>query len=204
MSPFLRAAALAFACIAAGCSLSQPYPAKELFGIPVPQGAVGPSQRAQGIVRVEAVRIATPFDQRSFVYRLSGDRFEFDYYRQFAASPAALLTGEAVRALAASGRFATVLDPASGAAAGVWIESMVEQMYGDFRDPQRPAAFLRARFFLIDTRPASATVLGDWSFEASVPFAAERPDALAPALGQAWGEVLSRFVRASEGVTAAP
>lgn len=193
--------AVLLAALGGGCSgLSQPYPAKEFFAIPVPAGTVSTSSLAQGVVRVEGVRIASPFDQRSLVYRLPDDRFEFDYYRQFAAAPASLLTGEAVRALAASGRFATVLDPSSAANARYWLESNVQEMYGDFRDRARPSAYMRARFFLIENSTASSTVIGDWTFEATVPLARDSADALAPALGRAWGELLDRMVKASSGV----
>ena len=187
-----------------GCSgLSKPYPAQQFFAVPVPPGTVSTSDQRQGVVRVEGVRIASPFDQRTLVYRLPDDRFEFDYYRQFAADPADLLTGEAVQALAASGRFATVLDPGSAANARYWLEASVQEMYGDFRDRARPAAVMRARFFLIENSVASSTVVGDWTFEVTVPLVRDSADEVAPALGRAWGELLDRLVKASGSTTLA-
>jgi len=188
---------LAGTLLAACSGLSQPYPAKEFFALSVPEGTVTSGDQGQGVVRVEAVRVAQPFDQRVFVYRLAGDRLEFDYYREYAASPSALLTAEAVRALGASGRFRTVLGPGSAASARYALEASVERMEGDYRDRQRPEGVLVARFFLIDQAPAAALVLGEWTFEARVPFPGDRPDALAGALAQAWGEALDRLVKAS-------
>lgn len=196
--------AIVLLALAAGCgSLKTPYPAKELFAITVPtsmSGVSGAPGQPAGTLRVEGVRIAPPFDQRVLAYRVGGERFEFDYYREFVADPSALLTGETVRYLAGSGRFGTVLDPGSTAQASFWLETSVEAFYGDFRDAANPTAVVRARFFLISVTQGASTIVGDWTAESTVPLASPAPEALPAALGRAYGDVLARFVEASRGV----
>jgi uncharacterized lipoprotein YmbA len=183
------------------CSgLSRPYPAKEFFALTVPEGAVAHTGPGRGVVRIEAVRIAQPFDQRVFVYRMAGDRLEFDYYREYAASPSALLTAEAVRSLAGCGRFETVLAPGTGASARYSIEASVERLEGDYRDPQRAEAVIVARFFLIDQGPSTALVLREWTIESRIPFPGNEPDALAGALARGWGELLDRLVQGTGSI----
>lgn len=205
MSIFRRCKAAAVVLLAtalpAACSgLKTPYPARELFAITVPSSASGGgATAADGTLRVESVRIAPPFDQRSLAYRIGTERYEFDYYRQFVSDPSALLTGETVRYLSGTGRFGTVLDPGSTAQASHWLETSIESFYGDFRDPAHPTAVVRARFFLINVSQGASTVVGDWTAESTVPLATAAPEALPAALGRAYGDVLARLVETTRG-----
>ena len=104
-------AAVLLLCVAAGCGdiLKQPYPAKEYFGIdpgvpespttrPASENAAadgGASTRptAADAVLVRSVRIIPPFDGSAFVYRDGANQYASDYYVNWIAAPASLMTG---------------------------------------------------------------------------------------------------------------
>lgn len=186
-----RALGLVVAAGIAGCaSLSQPYPAKESFGLTTPEVAPA-ARRHEGVLRVERVRVAAPYDNRSFIYRLSDNRYETDYYSEFVADPGRLLTGELVRSIAEARVFTTVVEPGGSADAKLRLETSVAELYGDYRDPAAPRAVIRARFLLLEERLESTAVLGEWSLEEKEALTAGGPAALAEAWSRAWGKMVN-------------
>jgi hypothetical protein len=176
----------------AGCSLSQPYPSKEKFsvdvaGIPAATGVV------PATLRVENVRIASPYDQLAFIYRTGATTYKNDYYRSFITEPGAIFTSETIDALSARRGFAAVVGPASPVEAGYWLESNISDLYGDFRDPGRPLAFVRARFFLLKQSVATTTVVGEWTLDAAEPLPAGDADQLPAGWGRAYTTILTRL-----------
>jgi cholesterol transport system auxiliary component len=175
-----------------GCSsLKQAYPAKESFGLTTPEVAPAAGGGHEGVLRVERVRVAAPYDGRSFVYRLSDTRYETDYYNEFVAEPGRLLTGELVRSLGGAHVFTTVVDPAASADAKVRLETSVTELYGDYRDPAAPRAVVRARFLLLEERLESTGVIGEWNLEEREPLKSGDAAGLVEGWSRAWGKVVS-------------
>lgn len=186
----LLALALALpACV----KLSQPAPAKESFGLmPV---SVEPAARShQGVLRVERVRVAAPFDGRSFVHRLSETRYEPDYYNEFVADPDRLLTAELVRALAAARSFDTVVDPVSSVESRLRLEASVTDLYVDDRNPGAPRAVVRARFVLLEDRIDATSVLGEWTLEAAEPPQSGDAGDIPAAWSRGWASVMRQLI----------
>jgi hypothetical protein len=192
---------------ASGCvSLAKPYPEKELYALDA--GRPAALGHAAGVVlRVAPVRVSSPFDAATFMYRTGDLAYEPDYYRGFVTAPEKLLAGEAVRFLGVSGPFGSVLDARSDVPSACSLETTVLELYGDYRDRASPAAHVRARFLLVSGEAETTRLLGDWTFEATVRLAAPDAATLARGLGAAWGEVLGQLatklaagLEASEGV----
>lgn len=212
MRPFTtRIASLVFCalslCLLARCSaLERPYPAKQLFGLPVPAigGEPSPStsasSRRAGAIRIERVRIEPPFNGTSLVYQVGPDQYEVDYYRDFVADPSMLLTAGTVSALSdAPGFFALVLPPSSVADAQWRLETTVTRMVGDFREVGRPVGRVAVRFMLLHDSAGATTVEGDWAVDGNAPLAGASADELPAALGKAYGEALSILVQRVRG-----
>ena len=79
----------------AGCSgLSRPYPERSAFGLKI-QRPDNPSEAPEGAgtLKVVQTRVVSPYDGRSFVYRVGANQYETDYYNIFITTPNRLITG---------------------------------------------------------------------------------------------------------------
>jgi len=188
----------------AGCAdLSKPYPAKELFSLDAPALSTAPATHP-GALRVERVRIAAPFDARTFVYRVNESQYQPDYYREFVADPDRLITTQLVAALAEARVFQTVVDTGAGVDTPFLLETSITEFYADLRQPDSPHAVVRARCILIADRSAAATVLADWVVESRKPAADSAPASLAAAWNAALGDVFSQIANRLAGATLSP
>ena len=86
----------------AGCALTRPAPVKETYLLEPAMPPAARDARSRCRVRVATVNVAAPFRGRQFVYRDDALRYETDYYSEFLVAPAAMLTEQTVRALAAA------------------------------------------------------------------------------------------------------
>jgi uncharacterized lipoprotein YmbA len=193
MTPRSVALLTVSAGVLTGCvSLNKPYPVKESFGL-TPTAAQPAARTQAGILRVERVRVAPPYDSRSFVHRLSDGRYEPDYYHEFVADPDRLLTAELVRMLAEARAFSTVVEPAATLETPMRLETSVTELYADIRDAAKPRAVIRARFLLLEDRLDSTSVLGEWALEASEAAASGDAAALAEAWSRGWGKIITQL-----------
>lgn len=187
------ALALAGALLGSCGMFNKPYPAKDMFAVHVPDASPLPGAPSPEVLRVERIRIAPPFDGVAFVYRAGEHRFESDYYNQFVAGPDLLLTGETVRYLGQAHPFVTVLSPDDDADASLSLETLVTDLYGDFRNAPGGIAYIRARFMLVRPSQGRLNVIGDWTLEATERMDNSGPAPLAAAWGAAYGRILEQL-----------
>lgn len=182
---------LAAAMIASGCSLSRPAPVKQSFLLDAARtGATQPKAFA-GVLRVNRFTVAQSFNGRAMVYRADDQRFEVDFYNEFLALPATMMTERATSWLAAARLFDTVVPMTSGMDTHYLLEAEVTDFYGDFRSANDPRAVLAARFFL--AREASGRVLYERAIARSVPIAGAGAAQLVRGLEQALSETLAQL-----------
>lgn len=187
--------------LAGGCgSLSKPYPVKESFGLTAQVPARVGTTHA-GVLRVERVRLTPPYDERTFVYRTSDTRYQSDYYAEFVADPARLLTAELVRAMDGARVFETVVEPDAGLDTAYRLETTVTELSADARDPLATMATVRARFLLLHDARDATRVVGEWVIEGSERAGDSSPGAVAAAWGTALGRVMEEL---AERLSAAP
>ncbi len=190
----LRAAATASLVVAGGCSFTRTAPVKGTFvlepALPAPVSKTQP-----GLLRVGTVTVGAPFRGRSFVFRESDLKYETDYYHEFLVAPAANIGDAIARALAAAHVFASVV-PTGVIADPDWVlESFVDSLYGDARDPAKPAAVVAITFFLRRGDSDGGVPLWSRKYERRVPFAAGDAGAYVGAVNQALGDVLAELAR---------
>ena len=66
--------------VALGCSFSQPVPRPERYVLVAARsGAALPG--GGGVLRIERVRVTSPFERQRFLYRTAEASFESDFYR---------------------------------------------------------------------------------------------------------------------------
>jgi ABC-type uncharacterized transport system auxiliary subunit len=188
-----RRTALALAALVAeagGC-LTRSYPEKQRFvlalerpGEPVASGA--------GVLEVRRVRVAPPFEQKSFVYRTGESTFTEDFYHEFFAPPGLLVQGAALAWLEQAGLFESVT--ATGDLGVAWrLELEVDLLYADLRDASAPSGVIAMRAKLLDTRASAVEVPLRRRYAAEIAAADARPASLARAWSAALGEILGEL-----------
>ena len=186
---FRSALAIAFcsAPFLAGCSgMNRPYPAKQRFALMIEREHAGSTPSNDSTLRVREFSVAPPYHERAFVYRKGDSEFETDYYREFIASPATLLTSETISWLSGAKLFGKVLPGNSAADNEYLLEGTVTALCGDYRDQPAPKAVMELQVFILAEQATQTKVLFDRTYrhEASIK-GAEPAD-----LVNGWNEVL--------------
>jgi cholesterol transport system auxiliary component len=176
-----------------GCGLSKPFPDKALFAIDPGSPERTVAQISPLTLQVSRVRVAPPSDAQTFLYKLSGLRYETDYYNGFIAAPGQLLTAGLVGWVKQSGLFGVVVGSGSGLAHQFVLEGNVTELCGDYSDAKKPKAAIAASFFLIDDRTVDGRVLFQKTYHAVAPLSGTGPEALAKAMNEAYRHILQEL-----------
>lgn len=184
----------ALAIVLASCSLSRPSPAKRTFLLePAPPAAVA-SPKPVGL-RVGTVNVASPYRGKAFVYRLDELKFEADFYSEFFVAPAAMISEATARALASAGVFQRVIPPGAGDEGDFVLDGFAADLYGDARDPAKPAAVLSITFYLSPANALAPSVIWSREYRQRVPVAEPSAEALARAWNSALTTILAELAR---------
>jgi uncharacterized lipoprotein YmbA len=178
---------LALAALAAGCarSLQRPPLEKTRFVLRLAEPPAG--ARSAGTLAVGRVRMSPLFDHAGFVYRTGEDTFASDPRFEWFAPPGSVLREALVDWLASASAFASV-QRGSVSDAEWLLETDVDRLYADRRDPQAPAVVLAGRFELLDLRGPRPRRPLSLRFEEREPAGAGTPQELV----DAWGRALAR------------
>jgi cholesterol transport system auxiliary component len=169
----LAASFLLFGCV----SIERSYPDKRYFVLDISLKESPQDPADSGILQMASARVSPRYADRNFVYRRSDTRFESDFYNQFLISPAALVTEELRRELSQAGLFKFVVGSANPLAPTHTMETLVNTLYGDFRDLKAPKAVIEMEFFL--TREASPSgIVFHKLYQRIVPVQERNPEAL--------------------------
>ena len=116
----------------AGCLSSSPLAVSHW-----PVNYVGPVSAERpgnlGIGRVSQVSVRAPYNAEGISVLRANGTVELDPYNEFAALPSTLFKGILLDAMAASGKFKTVVNSSSGANSSVLVEMMVSRLALDCR-----------------------------------------------------------------------
>lgn len=169
----LAASFLLFGCV----SIERSYPDKRYFVLDISLKKSQQDPADSGILQMASARVSPRYADRNFVYRRSDTRFESDFYNQFLISPAALVTEELRRELSQAGLFKFVVGSANPLAPTHIMETMVNTLYGDFRDLKAPKAVIEMEFFLTQEASPSGIVFHKL-YQRIVPVQERNPEAL--------------------------
>lgn len=123
------------------------------------------------VLQIRRVNISPPYDGLSLIYRTGDGTFVKDHYNEWAAAPEELFSSQLVDYLSGSGAFASVVDGRSAAPHRFALETCITALYGDFRDPQHPSAFLAARVYLLDDSTGNRRVAYQNRYDITIPLA---------------------------------
>ena len=172
------ASVLGLTLLLCGCASRSPWK-QEAFALTVPAAGEAGSAAHTNILCLRRVTVSPLFAGKPLVYRTGDNSYEQDPYAEFLVPPAQMLEQCWRQGLRAGHGFAGVLDPDSDRKSDCAMEVSVNELYGDFRQPDHPGAVLQMRLLLYSTQPADyGRVLWQREFAKRVPFAHRTPAAL--------------------------
>ena len=184
------------AAMLTSCSFTRPSPVKRTYLL---EPVAPPAAAAQKPVtlRIGALAVAAPFRGRQLVYRYDDLKYEADFYSEFFVAPAAMLSEATARALASVNVFKRVIPPGAAPDDGDYqLDGFVNDLYGDAREPTKPAAVLSITFYLSALNSASGpTVIWSREYRQRVPISASNPDEVVRAWNTALSSLLADLTR---------
>ncbi|HOW67669.1 MAG TPA: ABC-type transport auxiliary lipoprotein family protein [Candidatus Paceibacterota bacterium] len=179
--------------LACGCKMTRPSPIRHQFSLSIQNAAPSNTSSGNVTLQVRPLRIASPFDQKSFVYRFEDQKFEVDYYHEFVTQPALLLTDIIRQRLDTGASFKTVLSPTSLIEPDYFLEGQATELAGDFRDKTRPQAVMAIQFWLIENQTKPPRLVWRQNYRCSIPLPGPSPEALVGGWNQALDQLLDRM-----------
>jgi cholesterol transport system auxiliary component len=177
-------------CVLTGC-LSRPYLKKETFSFDTPVAATTNVIKDSHVLGIRSLKIAAPFEGRSFVYRTGEFSFERDPYAEFLVPPAEALMSPVCEWLRRNGNFSAVVEAGSALKPDTLVEIGVSQLFGDFRQPEHPAAILTMRFVFFDaTNGVPGKAIFQQGYSRSIPLGTPATAELMKGWNQALDEIL--------------
>jgi len=144
------------------------------------------------VLAIRKLQVAAPFDSRALVYRTGEFAYANDPYAAFLQAPGDSLLASIRGGLCQHGDFSAVVDTGSALKADTLVEIYVSQLYGDFRQPKKPAAVLAVQFIFFDaTNGIAAKPLIQKEYSQSIPLDKPTAAALVKGWNKALGEILT-------------
>jgi cholesterol transport system auxiliary component len=182
---------LAGICTLTGC-LSRPALDKQTFAFSVPAIAATNVVVSDRVLGIRNLQIASPFEGRALVYRTGEFTFVRDPYAELLDSPAEELMTPLRGWLRGSGDFSAVVEAGSALKPDTLVEVSVSQLFGDFRQPEHPAAILTMQFVFLDAlNGVPGKVILEQEYSRSIPLNAPTAAALMEGWNQALAEILA-------------
>lgn len=141
--------------MAAGCALKKPYPDKSyhLPDVAVTQKAPPLTPSFTERIKVRNVKVASPYEGKSFVYRLGDDQWTTDFYHEWFTYPRDILTENCVAYLSQKGAFGLVSTEDSLVEADFYLEGALLSFHLDRRTKESMSAVVKTRWVLIPNKP---------------------------------------------------
>jgi uncharacterized lipoprotein YmbA len=186
--------ALLFTCVCGltGC-LSRPALNKQTFAFSISTITATKSVASNRVVGIRNLQIAAPFEGRLFVYRTGEYSYVHDPYAEFLESPNEELIAPLREWLRSNGDFSDVVEADSALKPDTLVEISVSQLFGDFRQPERPAAILTMRFIFYDaTNGVPGKTIFQQEYSRSIPLSTPTAATLMDGWERALNEILAQ------------
>jgi cholesterol transport system auxiliary component len=175
-----------------GCvSLQKNYPERRYYVFDV--GSPGNYNRGsnQAVFEIRNFRASPAYNGHEFVYRVSPDGYQSDFYNQFFKSPASLITQEVFDWFSQLNMFEHVVIAPSEIPADYVLSGYINSIYGDYIDEGSPKAVLALQFFFIKEDSGKDTIVFSETYQKEVGITSKSPTALVNGWNEALREVLT-------------
>ena len=178
------------------CSFSRPPVERTTYLLTATREAPAASAAKPVAVKVRPMRAVPLYERKEFLYRVDGERVVSDFYNEFAEAPESMLTAAVTGWLKNARLFASVVEPGVPVDAPYTLDGSIVALYGDSRDPAKPAAEVAVQFYLVKQRGGPAPELVyDRVLRSRVDVAPGNPRALAAGYNKALAQILVQLER---------
>jgi len=142
-----------------GCAkLDKDYPARNYYVLSVqrPPGNFG--KEIDKILELTRFNISPNFQGREFIYKLSKNKHDSDFYNQFFKPPASIVSVEVGRWIQSSKIFKNVIDPHTPIQPYYVLYGNVVEIFADYSESD-PKAILSILFFLVDESQSDSKII---------------------------------------------
>lgn len=142
-------------------------------------------------IKVLDMSVSRVFDSSNLIYKVSGNKFEKDYYHKYFAEVGNMASQSLIEWLSDSSLFDTVLSSRSLAETDYTLEGYVIELYGDFTNKKSPEAVVTIQFVLLDSLARGSGNLQEWRYSQRVAIANKSPEGLIDAYNTAFAQIFS-------------
>jgi cholesterol transport system auxiliary component len=193
-TPQLPIVVIAAAALAA-CGFSRPPVERTTYLLTATRDAPAASAAKPVAVKVRPMRAVPLYERKEFVYRVDGERVVSDFYNEFAETPESMLTSAVTAWLKNAGLFASVVEPGVPVDAPYALDGSIVALYGDQRDPGKPASEVAIQFYLVKQRGSGPELVYDRVLRSRVDVAAGDARAHAAGYNRALAQILAQLER---------
>jgi len=134
-----------------GCAPTRP-PMDTANWLLAPERTGSPRKMQSSLwLKMGAFSVATPFDTKSLVYRVSDQRYEKDFYNTYISTPSNMFSNATRQWLDQSGIFRITVAQGTSFFPFYTLQATIDEIYGDYRT--KPEAVVSVQFFLTVTNP---------------------------------------------------
>jgi cholesterol transport system auxiliary component len=180
---------LNFGCV----SLQKNYPERKYYVFDVTRLNNYNGSSKHAVLEIRNFRVSPAYYGNEFVYRVSGDGYESDFYNQFFKSPASLITQVVFKWFSQSNMFKYVVVAPSEIPGDYILNGYINSIYGDYSDAASPKAVLSTQFFLIKEDSGENSIVFSKSYQKDLGITSKSPTALVNGWNEALREVLIDF-----------
>ena len=174
-----------------GCvGLQKNYPERKYYVFDVTSSGNYDASPKHAVLKIRNFRVSPAYTGHEFVYRVSPDGYESDFYNQFFKSPASLITQEVFGWFSQINMFDNVVVAPSEISGDYALSGYINSIYGDYTDDGSPKAVLALQFFLIKEDSGEDTIVFSKSYRKDVAINSKSPTALVNGWNEALEEVL--------------
>jgi cholesterol transport system auxiliary component len=179
-----------------GCvSLQKNYPERRYYVFDVAWSSNYDASPKHVVLKIRNFHVSPAYTGHEFVYRVSPDGYESDFYNQFFKSPASLITQVVYGWFSRVDMFDHVVVAPSEISPDYVLSGYINSIYGDYIDEGSPRAVLALQFFLIKEDSGEDTIVFSRSYQKDVGITSKSPTALVNGWNEALREVLTDFER---------
>lgn len=175
------------------CSLPTRGPVTPTSWVVAPQRTGAPlKERSDFWLKVGAVSVASPYDGKSLVYRLTDQRYEKDFYNIYSTIPSEMISNSEREWFNKAGIFSATVGQNTSFFPYYTLQATVNEFYGDYR--VRPEAVVSVEFFLTVTNSGKSNpLIGANRYTKRVALKDNTPEALVLGQQQALAEILKQY-----------
>jgi cholesterol transport system auxiliary component len=187
----LCALSLLLLILCPGC-LTRPALVHQTFAFETPLATNALAPQNGHVLALRPIQVSPLFAGRSLAYRTGPESYELDPYASFLVPPATALAIPLRAYLRNSGAFQEVIEPGSPLVPDTIAQTEVTELYGDFRQPNQPAAVLSLRLLFLRAGAAkNPELLFQKAYSRRVPLHENTAAAVVAGWDQALAEIMA-------------